>query len=97
MRSAVCFHAQRTVVQADLSHNPAANKKMQVLIDRREGNGRDAAAHTSVDFFRGWMAFHLLHHFKQNLALMRGRQIVFGAECSKGSRSCCHPIDRIKQ
>ena len=95
MRGTVRFHTQRTVVQADLSYNPTLDKSMQVLVHRRQGNGRNAAAHTSVDFFRGWMALHLLHHFKQNLALMRGRQTVFGAECPKGSRSHYHLIDTI--
>jgi hypothetical protein len=43
------------------------------------------------------MALHLLHHFKQNLALMRGRQTMFGAKISKGSRSRCHRMTPIKE
>lgn len=95
VRGAVRFHAQRTVMQADLSYNSALHKKMQVLVHRRQGNGRDATAYTSVDLFGRWMAFHFLYHFEQNLTLMRRRQTMLSTEGSKLLRSS-HSIEAIR-
>ena len=91
--AAVDLYTERAMVQADFAKHAALNKQMNVLVHSCEGDGRDAAFHSFIDFFRAGVPGHPLQDFKENLPLMGCREAVLNAQfaetdCISSSHIC---------
>lgn len=53
MRFEIAIHAQRGGMRRDLSQQPTLDKKPEIVVDRGERNGWNAAPDRSVNIFRG--------------------------------------------
>ena len=76
MRFEIAVHAQRGRMGSDLSKQPTLNEKPQVVIDRGERNGRNAAPDRGINVFRRIVAVGSDDGFIDYLALVRDRQTV---------------------
>ncbi len=86
----VNLYAARAMVQAHLTQHTTFNEQMNVLVHRRQRDGRNLTLHCGVDLLRAWVSGHTLHHLIQHLPLMRDRDPVVGAQLPKCRFSRCH-------
>ena len=74
MRFEIAVHPQRGRMRSDLSQQPALDEKPQIVVDRGQRNGWNAAPHCGVDVFRGIVSVGSDDGLIDHLALVRDRQ-----------------------
>src|SRR5580704_16304367 len=80
MRFEIAVHAQRGRMRSDLSQHPTLDEKPQIVVNRGERNGWNAASDRGVNVF--WRIVSVGSDDGQidHLTLVRYRQTVFGGQ-----------------
>src|SRR5271170_881079 len=76
MRFEIAVHTQRGRMRSDLSQQPALNKKPQIIVDRGERDGWNAAPDRGVNVFWGMVSVGGDDSLIDHLTLMRDCQTV---------------------
>ena len=92
----VWFHANGAVVHAHFPQHTAFEEGPNILIHRRQRDGRNLFPHSFVDQLRTGMAVQRHHSLKDHSPLVSRRQPVLTAERAEFS-STYHSIIIIKQ
>ena len=71
MRFEIAVHAQRGRMRSDLSQQPALDKKPQIVVDRGERNGWNAAPDCGVNVLRGIVSVRSDDGLVDHLPLVR--------------------------
>ena len=90
VRFEIAVHAKRGRVRSDLSQQSALNEKPQVVVDRGERNGRNAAPDRSVNVFRRMVPVGSDNGLIDHLTLVRDRQTVLGGQLTELFMSEAH-------
>jgi len=83
MRFEIAVHAQRGRMRSDLSQQPALDEKPQIVVDRGQRNGWNAAPDRGVNVFRGVMSVGSDDGLVDHLALVRDRQTVLRGQLAE--------------
>ncbi len=83
MRFEIAVHAQRRRMRSDLSQQPTLDKKPQIVVDRGERNGWNAALHRGVNVFRGMVSVRSDDGLIDHLTLMRDRQTALRGQLTE--------------
>jgi len=83
MRFEIAVHAQRRRMRSDLSQQPALDEKPQIVVDRGERNGWNAAPDRGINVFRGIVPTGSNDGLKDYLTLVRDRQTVLRSQLTK--------------
>jgi hypothetical protein len=76
MRFKIAVHAQRGRMRSDLSQQPALDEKPQIVVDRGERNGWNAAPNRGVNVFWRMVSVGSNDGLIDHLTLVRDRQTV---------------------
>src|ERR1700739_3971740 len=76
MRFEIAVHAQRRRMRSDLPQQPTLDEKPQIVIDRGQRNGWNAASDRSVNAFWGMVSVRSDDGLIDHLTLVRDRQTV---------------------
>jgi hypothetical protein len=76
MRFEIAVHAQRRRMRSDLPQQPTLDEKPQIVIDRGQRNGWNAASDRSVNGFWGMVSVRSDDGLIDHLTLVRDRQTV---------------------
>src|ERR1022692_3264522 len=83
MRFEIAVHAQRGRMRSDLSQHPALDEKPQIVVDRGERNGWNAAPDRSVNVFWGIVSVGSDDGLIDHLTLVRDRQTVLRGQLTE--------------
>ena len=90
MRFEIAVHEQRGRMRTDLSQHPALDEQPQIVIDRGQRNGWNAASHRGVNVFRRIVAVRSDHSLIDDLTLVRYRQTVLVGQLTELFMSEAH-------
>src|SRR5579872_1654441 len=90
MRFEIAVHQQRGRMRTDLSQHPALDEQPQIVIDRGQRNGWDAASHRGVNVFRRIVPVGSDHSLIDDLTLVRYRQTVLVGQLTELFMSEAH-------
>jgi len=76
MRFEIAVHEQRGGMRTDLPQHPTLDEKPQIVVDRGERNGWDAAPDSGINVFRRIVSVRSDHRLIDHLTLVRDRQTV---------------------
>src|ERR1700688_1539851 len=74
MRFEIAVHKQRGRMRTDLSQHPTLDEEPQIVVDRSQRNGWNAAPHRGVNVFRGIVPVGSDDGLIDHLTLVRDRQ-----------------------
>jgi len=80
MRFEIAVHTQRGRMRSDLSQQPTLDEKPQIVVDRGQRNGWNAAADRGVNAFWRMMSVGSDDGLIDHLTLVRDRQTVLLGE-----------------
>src|SRR5271157_4683634 len=83
MRFEIAVHAQRGRMRTDLSQHPALDEKPQIVVDRGQRNGWNAAPDRGVNVFRGIVSVGSDDGLIDHLTLVRDRQTVLRGQLTE--------------
>jgi hypothetical protein len=83
MRFEIAVHAQRGGMRSDLPQQPTLDEKPEIVVDRGEGNGWNAAPNRGVNIFRGMVPVGGNDGLIDHLTLVRDRQTVLRGQLTK--------------
>src|SRR5580700_11496082 len=83
MRFEIAIHAQRGRMRSDLSQQPALDEKPQIVVDRGQRNGWNAAPDSSVNVFWRIVPVGSDDGLIDHLTLVRDRQTMFRGQLTK--------------
>jgi hypothetical protein len=83
MRFEIAIHAQRGRMGTDLSQQPTLDEKPQIVVNRGERNGWNAAPDGGVNVFRGMVSVGSDDSLIDHLTLMRDRQTVLRGQLTE--------------
>jgi len=86
----IAVHSQRRRMRGDLSQQSTLDEKSQIVIDRGERNGWNAAPDRGVNVFRGMVSAGSDHGLIDHLTLVRDRQAVLHGQLTEPFRSEAH-------
>jgi len=83
MRFEITVHAQGGRMRSDLSQQPALDEKPQIVVNRGERNGWNAAADHRVNVFWGMVSVESNDGLIDHLTLVRDRQTVLRGQLTE--------------
>ena len=83
MRFEIAVHEQRGRMRTDLAQQPALDEKPQIVIDRGQRNGWNAASHRGVNVFRRIVSVGSNDGLIDHLPLVRNRQTVLPGQLTE--------------
>src|SRR5271157_738392 len=83
MRFEIAVHTQRGRMRSDLPQHPTLDEKPQIVVDRGQRNGWNAAPDRGVNVFRGIMSVGSDDGLIDHLTLVRDRQSVLRSPLTK--------------
>ena len=83
MRFEIAVHAQRGRMRSDLSQHPTLDEKPQIVVDRGQRNGWNAAPDRGVNVFRGIVPLGSDDGLIDHLTLVRDRQTVLRGQLTE--------------
>src|SRR5580704_13842809 len=83
MRFEIAVHAQRGRMRSHLSQHPALDEKLQIVVDRGQRNGGNAAPDRSVNVFRRIVTVRSDDGLKDHLTLVCHRQTVLRGQLTE--------------
>ena len=83
MRFEIAVHAQRGGMRSDLAQQATLDEKPEIVVDRGERNGWNAAPNRGVDIFRGMVPVRGDDGLIDHLTLVRDRQTVLRGQFTK--------------
>jgi hypothetical protein len=83
MRFKIAVHAQRGRMRSDLPQQATLDEKPQIVVDRGERNGWNAAPDRGVNVFRGIVSVGSDDRFINYLTLVRDRQTVIRGQLTE--------------
>jgi len=83
MRFKIAVHAQRGRMRSDFSQHPTLDEKPQIVVDRGQRNGWNAAPDRGVNVFRGIVPVRSDDDLKDHLTLVRDRQTVLRGQLTE--------------
>jgi hypothetical protein len=83
MRFEIAVHAQRSGMRSDLPQQPTLDEKPEIVVDRGERNGWNAAPNRRVNIFRGMVPVGGDDGLIDHLTLVRDRQTMLRGQFTK--------------
>jgi hypothetical protein len=83
MRFEIAVHKQRGCMRTDLSQHPTRDEKPQIVVDRSQRNGWNAAPHRGVNVFWGIVPVGGDDGLIDHLTLVRDRQTVLRGQLTE--------------
>ena len=83
MRLEIAVHAQRGGMGRDLTQQAMPDEETKIVVNRGQGNMRNALAHGGVDLLGRTVTMRGDNSFIDHLALMRGGQAVLPGQFSE--------------
>ena len=83
MRFEIAVHAQRGRMRSDLSQHPTLDEQPQIVVDRGQRNGWNAAPDRGINALWGMVSVGSDDGLIDHLTLVRDRQTVFRGQVTK--------------
>lgn len=83
MRFEIAVYAQRGCMRADLPQHPTLDEKPQIVVDRGQRNGGDAAPHRGINVFRRVVPVGSDDGLVDHLTLVCDRQAVLRSQLAE--------------
>src|SRR5208337_602125 len=96
MRFEIAVHTQRGRMRSNLSQHPALDEKPQIVVDRGERNGWNAAPDRAVNVFWGIVSVGSDDGLIDHLTLVRDRQTVLRGQLTELFMGEAHDYQTIE-